>query len=331
MASVLNQPYFHDEAAAFTALEAIVWPNGPVCPFCHATDRIGRLEGVRSKPSRKHPEGIVRHGLHKCYHCKHQFTARKGSVFESSHLELRQWLQAAYLMCSSKKGVSSHQLARTLGITVKSAWFASHRLREAMKDNNLLPLGGEGRIIESDETYWGPKDVDTDPAMKRRRKGKPGTGGKARIMTLVERGGSARSVHVADLTNATMQRILVSNADTKSRLVTDEGTAPSIGLLFARHDTVKHSIDEYARYIKDDDDKRYVVTTNTVEGFFGVFKRGMRGIYQHCKEKHLHRYLAEFDFRYNNRIALGVNDQARTRKALAGVMGKRLTYRDSSA
>jgi transposase-like protein len=330
MASVLNEPYFHDEAAAFAALEAIVWPNGAVCPFCHATDRIGRLEGVRSKASKKHPQGIVRHGLHKCYHCKGQFTARKGTVFESSHLELRQWLQAAYLMCSSKKGVSSHQLSRTLGITVKSAWFASHRLREAMKDGNLLPLGGEGRIIESDEAYWGPKDVDS-PEMKKRRRGKPGTGGKARIMTLVERGGSARSIHVADLTNATMQAVLLANADTKSRLNTDEGTAPSIGLLFARHDTVKHSIDEYVRYTEDEDGKPYVVTTNTVEGFFGVFKRGMRGIYQHCKEKHLHRYLAEFDFRYNNRVALGVNDTTRTTTALKGIVGKRLMYRDSFA
>lgn len=154
MTSVLNQPYFHDEAAAFRALEAIVWPDGPTCPHCGATDRIGRLEGVRSKPSKKNPEGVVRHGLHKCYHCKGQFTARKGTVFESSHLELRQWLQAAYLMCSSKKGVSSNQLARTLGITVKSAWFASHRLREAMRKGDLSPLGGEGKIVEANETFY---------------------------------------------------------------------------------------------------------------------------------------------------------------------------------
>ena len=140
MASVLNEPYFNDEAAAFAALEAIVWPNGPICPHCGATDRIGRLEGVRSKPSKKHPEGLVRHGLHKCYHCKGQFTARKGTVFESSHLELRQWLQAAFLMCSSKKGVSSNQLARTLRITVKGAWFASHRLREAMRTGPCTSL-----------------------------------------------------------------------------------------------------------------------------------------------------------------------------------------------
>jgi hypothetical protein len=187
-----------------------------------------------------------------------------------------------------------------------------------MKSGGLEPLGGEGKIIESDETYWGPKDVDTNPAMKRRRRGKPGPGGKARIMTLVERGGRARSVHVSDLTNETMQNILLANADRKSRLMTDEGTSPSIGLLFASHETVKHSAYEYARGD---------VTTNTVEGYFGVFKRGMRGTYQHCKEKHLHRYLSEFDFRYNYRMKLGYNDGDRAALAAKNAAGKRLTYR----
>jgi transposase-like protein len=178
MASVLNEPYFHDEAAAFAVLERIVWPNGPVCPHCGAVDRIGRLEGVRSKPSKKHPEGIIRHGLRKCYHCKGQFTARKVTVFESSHLELRQWLQAAFLLCSSKKGVSSNQLARTLGITVKSAWFACHRLGEAMRDGKFDPIGGAGKIVESDETFLG------------RKKGRGARGGTAHKMvvhSLVER------------------------------------------------------------------------------------------------------------------------------------------------
>jgi hypothetical protein len=220
-------------------------------------------------------------------------------------------------MASSKKGISSNQLHRTLGVTLKTAWFMSHRIREAMKVLGVEPMGGEGMIIESDETYWGPKDVETNPAMKRRRRGKPGPGGKARIMTLVERGGQARSVHVSDLTNDTMQRILLANADRKSRLMTDEGTSPSIGLLFASHETVKHSAYEYARGD---------VTTNTVEGFFGLFKRGMRGIYQHCSEKHLHRYLAEFDFRYSNRVRLGINDVNRADRALKGIVGKRLTY-----
>ena len=214
--------------------------------------------------------------------------------------------------------MSAHQVHRTLKITYKSAWFLCHRIRLAMKSGGLEPLGGEGKIIESDETYWGPKDVDRDPAMKRRRRGKPGPGGKARIMTLVERGGQARSVHVADLTNETMERILLTNADHKSRLMTDEGTSPSIGLHFASHETVKHSAYEYARGD---------VTTNTVEGYFGVFKRGMRGTYQHCKEKHLHRYLAEFDFRYNHRVKLGYNDGDRAALAAKNASGKRLTYR----
>lgn len=305
--SVLDAKHFHHEEAAYAYLEARVWPNGPVCPHCGGMDRIGKMKGKSTRV-----------GVYKCYACRKPFTVKVGTVFESSHIPLRHWLQAVFLISSSKKGISSNQLARTIGCTLKTAWFLSHRVREAMKDVNLSPLGGEGKIVESDEAYWGGKDVDTNPTMKARRRGKPGPGGKARIMTLVERGGRARSVHVADLTNETMQRILLENADTKSRLMTDEGTSPSIGLLFASHETVKHGAREYAR---DD------VTTNTVEGYFSVFKRGMRGTYQHCAEKHLQRYLSEFDFRYNNRIALGVNDVERADQALKGIVGKRLTYR----
>lgn len=213
-----------------------------------------------------------------------------------------------------------------LNCGLKTAWHLTHRIREIMAEcGPLPPLGGEGQVIESDETYWGPKDVETHPEMQRRRRGKPGPGGKARIMTLVERGGRARSVHVADLTNETMQGVLLANADTESRLVTDEGTAPSIGLRFARHDTVKHGAKEYAHYL-DEDGEKFTVTTNTVEGFFSVFKRGMRGTYQHCKENHLHRYVSEFDFRYNNRAKLGVNDVQRERIAVKAAKGKRLTY-----
>ncbi|MGA8614333.1 MAG: IS1595 family transposase, partial [Xanthobacteraceae bacterium] len=269
--SILSALQFHNEAAAVAHLEAIVWPNGPVCPHCGGIDRITPVKGGRI-------------GLKRCGDCKKQFTCKVGTVFEDSHVPLHKWFQAAHLIASSKKGISSHQLHRTLGVTYKTAWFMAHRLREAMAVRGALPpLGGEGKVIESDETYIGRKDVDTDPAMKRRRKGKPGPGGKSRVMTLVERDGSARSVHVADLTNETMQRILLENADRKSRLVTDEGTAPSIGLLFSKHDTVKHGADEYVRRV-DEDGKEFVVTTNTVEGFFSIFKRGMRGVYQHCSE-----------------------------------------------
>ncbi|HEV8464626.1 MAG TPA: IS1595 family transposase [Pseudolabrys sp.] len=306
MKSVLCDGHFHKEQAAYTFVEARVWPNGPVCPHCGGADRISKMQGKST-----------RIGAYKCYQCRKPFTVKIGTIFESSHVPLRHWLQAIFLLSSSKKGISSNQLARTLGCTLKTAWFLSHRIREAMRGVGLPPLGGAGKIIESDETYWGPKDVDTNPKMRARRRGKPGPGGKARIMTLVERGGQARSVKVADLTNETMQRILLENADRNSRLMTDEGTAPSIGLLFAKHETVKHSAREYARGD---------VTTNTVEGYFSVFKRGMRGTYQHCAEKHLERYLAEFDFRYNNRVALGVNDVQRAERALKGVVGKRLTY-----
>ncbi|HZT27773.1 MAG TPA: IS1595 family transposase [Pseudolabrys sp.] len=307
--SVLSKPYFHDEKAAYAHLEGLLWPEGPTCPHCGNADakRITRLEGK-----------ATRIGVHKCNECRKQFTVKVGTVFESAHVPLHKMLQAVYLMTCSKKGVSAHQLHRILQVTYKTAWFLAHRIREAMKTDGLPPLGGEGKIIESDETYWGPKDVDTDPVMKARRHGKPGPGGKSKIMTLVERGGQSRSVHVADLTNETMARVLLANADRKSRLMTDEGTAPSIGLLFAKHETVKHSANEYARGD---------VTTNTVEGFFSIFKRGMRGVYQHCSEKHLHRYVAEFDFRYSNRVALGVDDELRSRRALKGVIGKRLTYR----
>jgi transposase-like protein len=318
MSSVLNEAYFHDEAAAFKALEAIVWPNGPTCPHCGATDRIGRLEGVRSKPSKKSPQGIVRHGLHKCYHCRSQFTARKNTVFESSHLELRQWFQAAYLMCSSKKGVSSNQLARTLGITVKSAWFASHRLREAMRTGGLAPMGGSGKIVEIDETLQGR----VEGAPRTIRWGQHHNWRNC-VLTLVERDGEARSFHVASATMANLLPIIRKNVSRDTRVMTDELTSyQRLGDEFAKHEAVTHSEKEYVRGD---------VTTNTVEGYFSIFKRGMRGVYQHCSEKHLHRYLAEFDFRYNNRTRLGMNDVDRTAKAMRGIVGKRLTYRDSSA
>jgi transposase-like protein len=314
--SILSAKVLQNEAAAIAWVEGYVWPNGPVCPHCGGVERIGKMGGK-----------ATRIGLWKCYQCRKQFTVKVGTIFEDSHVPMNLWLQAMYLLCSSKKGISSNQLSRTLGVTLKTAWFMSHRIREAMAERGVLPpLGGEGQVIESDETFWGPKDVDTNPAMQARRKGKPGPGGKARIMTLVERSGRARSVHVEDLTNQTMQRVLLGSADTKSRLVTDEGTAPSIGLHFKRHDTVKHSAGEYVRYV-DEDGEQFTVTTNTVEGFFGVFKRGMRGTYQHCAEKHLHRYASEFDFRYNNRVRLGVDDVERTVRAVKGIVGKRLTYR----
>ena len=303
--SILARPYFHDETAAYAELESIVWPNGPVCPHCGATDRIAPLTG------KSH-----RIGLKKCYHCRQQFTVKVGTVFEQSHVPLHKWLQAAYLMCSSKKGISSNQLHRTLGVTLKTAWFMSHRIREAMKTGNSLfrpPVGGGGGTVEAEETYFGTKEG--------RNKGRPGPGHKHAVFSLVERGGEVRSFHVKDTKASTLRPIMAVHIARDAHLMTDEARVYTyVGHNFASHGTVAHGQDEYVRGN---------VHTNTIEGFFSVFKRGMKGVYQHCGERHLKRYLAEFDFRYNARAALGVNDSYRTEKALRGIVGKRLIYRDS--
>lgn len=314
MASVLNEAYFHDEAAAFKALEAILWPEGPVCPHCGAIDRINRLEGVRSKPSKKHPEGEVRLGLWKCYHCRGQFTVRKGTIFEASHLKLHQWFQAAYLMCASKKGVSSNQLHRTLGCTLKTAWFVSHRLREAMRQGDLaVPLGSGGGAVEADETFiWRKKGMQIQAGYEH----------KMAVLTLIDRDArTSRSSVLEKVRPSTIAPILRENIAREARLMTDEaGHYLHVGKEFAGHGVVRHSRKEY---VKGD------AYTNTAEGYFSIFKRGMKGIYQHCHEKHLHRYLAEFDFRYNNRQATGVSDLGRAAAAIMGTKGKRLLYRDS--
>jgi transposase-like protein len=320
MASVLNELYFHDEAAAFERLEAIVWPNGPVCPHCGNVGKFYALEGVRTKPSKKNPEGVVRYGLKKCAACRGQFTARKGTVFEDSHVQLTLWFQAVYLLCSSKKGVSANQLHRTLGVTLQTAWFMGHRIREAMRSGDLSPMGGDGKTVEVDETFIGRQEGQ--PV----RKGAHGFSYKNTVLTLVERGGSARSFHIDSASIANIQPIVRANIERETALMTDEWVSyRSVGQEFSSHDTVNHKREEYVRR-----EGEKVITTNTVEGYYSVFKRGMKGVYQHCKERHLHRYLAEFDFRYSNRFALGVGDVDRTMRALGGIVGKRLTYRDSS-
>lgn len=331
--SILSKKFFHDEAAAFEYLEGLIWGDKPVCPKCGNTEKkIYNLVGVRSKPSKKNPNGVERHGLKKCGACRKQFTVRVGTVFESSHVPLTKWLQASYLMMSSKKGISSKQLERTLEVTYKTAWFMSHRLREAMMAGDLPPMGGEGSVIEADETYIGHKHSKKERLARVRyvrsadgkkvwRVGNRGIGNKHTVMSLVERGGKVRSFHISSATTANVTRILNENADKRSRLMTDEAKFyKKIGYQYASHETVKHKHKEYARGD---------VTTNTVEGYFSIFKRGMKGIYQHCSEKHLHRYLAEYDFRYNNREALGFNDMERTASALQGIVGKRLTYRSA--
>jgi len=260
--------------------------------------------------------------------CRKDFSVTTKSVMESSHIKLHIWLQAFYLMASSKKGVSSHQLHRALGVTYKTAWFLSHRIREAMRNGGIVsPMGGEGAIVEADEPYFGP--VAKDKVRKTTTTGRPFTKGgksgpsnKRAIVSLVERGGSVRSFHVAVADGASVRKIVMDNVSRETRLHTDESKLyHGADAHFAMHETVNHSRKEYARGD---------VTTNSVEGYFSIFKRGMKGVYQHCAEKHLHRYLSEYDFRYNHRIKLGFNDGERADLAIKGAAGKRLTYRQAN-
>ena len=314
MSSVLSAKHFHDEQAAYDWVEARVWPNGPTCPHCGSVERISKMNGKST-----------RIGAYKCYACRKPFTVKVGTVFESSHIPMHIWLQAMALMSSSKKGISSNQLHRILGVGLKAAWFMSHRIREAMRDGSLRPMGGGGAgIVEADETYFGRK---ADPQPSPQRRGRPYTKRKTpwdkrAVISLVERGGNVRSFHVENADKATVNIIVGENIAREARVHTDESKLyGDVAGHAASHESVKHSAGEYVRGD---------VHTNSVEGFFSIFKRGMTGVYQHCAEKHLHRYLAEFDFRYNWRIALGVNDQDRTDSAIKGIVGKRLTYRTAS-
>ncbi len=315
--SVLSQAHFHDEKAAYAFIEAHLWANGRPCPHCGVFDRSSPL---KSKADSKHK---VRIGVYKCYECRKPFTVKVGTIFEASHIKLHIWLQAIFLISSSKKGVSANQLHRTLGITLKSAWFLAHRIREAMRDGGLDALGSEGQIVEADETYFGKK---SGPLPTHNYWGVPypkGKGGAKRahkraIVSLVERGGKVRSFHVDGATKDNVARIVINNVSKEAKLHTDESRLYwGADAHVSEHQTVHHAKGEYARGN---------VNTNSVEGYFSIFKRGMKGIYQHCGEQHLHRYLAEYDFRYNNREALGYNDQDRAVNLLKGVSGKRLTY-----
>jgi transposase-like protein len=315
MAANLQNPIFTNEDKAREWLEARVWPQGPICPHCGATgDDVTKLEGKAHRP-----------GLYQCSACREQFTVTVKTVFERSKIPLTKWLAALFLLTASKKGVSAHQVHRSLGISYKSTWFMMHRLREALRTGGLAPMGGSGRMVEADETLMGK----TEGAPKRLHTG--GSQFRNIVLTLVERGGSARSFHIDGTTIGTLGTILRANIAKESALMTDEATwYPALGREFASHKTVKHSDDEYVRHeawIVNGKLTIDAVHTNTVEGYYSIFKRGMRGVYQHCKEKHLHRYLAEFDFRYNTRTALGYNDYQRAEIAAAGIKGKRLTYR----
>jgi transposase-like protein len=284
MASVLDAPHFKDETSAYAHVESLLWPNGPVCPFCGNTDRIGRLNGKTTRP-----------GLRKCYACLKQFTVKVGTIFEDSHAPLRLWLQAIYLMCSSKKGVSTRQLHRTLGVGLKTAWFMGHRIRHAMAPGSAGPLGGEGVTVEADETYLSKSPKTRKPA------GLPLNAKPApMVFSLVERGGPIRSMY---LDHRNVRSALREHLHNDSRLVTDGSNAYRFVMPSKeQHESVDHSKREWARGD---------VHTNTLEGFFSIFKRGLVGVYQHMDKKHLNRYLAEFDFRMNTRAKLGINDTQR--------------------
>jgi len=306
--SILDQPRFKNEEAAYAYVESVVWPNGRVCPHCGVVDKSGPLKGKST-----------RIGLYKCYACRKPFTVKVGTIFEKSHVPLHIWLQAMHLMCSSKKGFNANQFCRVLRVDFKTGWFIGHRIRLAMDDSGSGPLGGEGKTVEVDETFYGYKtgapEWTLHPEFGWQRKG----GQMRAIVTRIERGGRSRSIRVDDVQARTLRAVVLGNADTKSKLMTDERRSyPAIGRRFANHGSVNHSAEEWVRGD---------VHVNSAEGFFSVFKRGMVGVYQHCNERHLHRYLAEFDFRYSNRAALGIDDAERTERAIRGIIGKRLTYR----
>ncbi|HEV7690487.1 MAG TPA: IS1595 family transposase [Hyphomonadaceae bacterium] len=310
----LQKPIYNDEVAAQAHFEKVRWPQGPVCFHC-GSDNVTRMSGK-----------TVRTGLFQCNEkeCRGQFTAVMGTVFEKSHIPLHKWLMATHLLCSSKKGMSASQLHRELGFgSYRTAWFMAHRIREAMKPGgDLPPLGGPGKVVEADETYYGKAEGRTVAPKGTRGKRKVNKNSRS-IVALVERGGNVRTFHVGSADQWTVENIIIENVSPDTHLATDESRLYThAGELVFNHDTVKHSAGEYVRDW---------VHTNSLEGYFSIFKRGMRGIYQHCAEKHLHRYLAEYDFRYNYRIALGFNDNDRTDAAIAGTVGKRLTYRRTHA
>lgn len=300
--SILSKPYFHNEEAAYEFIESKLWPNGPVCPRCKSTERINKMGGESTRV-----------GTYKCYACRKPFTVKIGTIFEASHVKMNLWLQAIYLIASSKKGISSNQLHRTLGVTLKTAWFMSHRIREAMKSTDCSPFGSEGGLVEVDETYMvKTKGLGGGSHISKKRK----------VVALVDRETmQVRSIVVDRVSIDTLKPIIEANLAKQAQLMTDQAQHyKKIGKSFAEHHTVNHSTGEY---VKKENPQLH---TNTVENYFSVFKRGMKGTYQHCGHHHLNRYLAEFNFRYNHRAKLDYTDEQRADALLTGVVGKRLTY-----
>jgi len=300
----LRNPIFHDDNAAREYLETVLWPHGPVCPRCGVLgDRITKMTGKSLRP-----------GVYNCKDCRKPFSVTVGTVMERSHIPLSKWVLATRLMAASKKGMSAHQLHRMLDTSYEAAWFLFHRLREAADDIGATgPLGGGGKIVESDEAYIGGREANKH---KSKRKIKGGHAGKMPVVALVERGGRTKSFHVANVTAANLRSIMVKHIDRKSSLMTDERRDYiELGREFARHERVSHGQEEYVRGDAH---------TNTVEGHFALLKRGVYGTFHNISEAHLSRYLAEFDFRANTR---DLNDGERAAALLAGAKGKRLLYR----
>lgn len=311
----LTNPIYNDEEAARKHFEASRWPDGPICPHCGSVNNAHEMTGKSTRP-----------GVYKCRDCREQFTATIGTLYERSHIPLHKWLLATHLLTASKKGMSAHQLYRMLGFgSYRTAWFMAMRIRESMRE--LFPeekgqLGGGGKIVEADDTVIGGREKNKHRNKRKAENRVGGSMGKEIVFSLVERGGKVRSQHVASINASTLRPILKAQIDAASSLMTDMGGANRIlGDGFARHEMVNHSIDEYVR------GDAY---TNTVEGYFAILKRGIYGTYHHVSPQYLKRYLAEFDFRYNERSALGVEDTERAAKALKGVVGKRLMYRQPS-
>lgn len=307
----LFKPEFTDADKAREWLETELWPNGPVCPHCGTVDEATQLKGVAHRP-----------GVYQCNACREQFTVTVGTLYERSKVPLNKWLAATHLMMASKKGISALQVGRMLGLSKKTAWFLCHRIRESLRETRPDLLGGEGKTVEADETYVGGKEKNKHRS--KRNADNIGGVGKETVFALVEREGRVRSHHVQDISAKNLRPILeqqLSDAR-KTKLMTDgEGQYRILAPMFASHETVNHGIGEYVRGN---------VHTNTIEGYFSILKRGIIGTYHHVSAEHLKRYLAEFDFRYNEREALGVDDTARMTKSVQGIVGKRLTYRRPS-
>lgn len=317
----MTNPIFHNEEAARKHLEAQRWADGVFCPFCRQTETVKALpaEAMMSKPSKKNPVSTPTKGWHHCKACRRKFTVSVGTVMERSHIPLHKWLLAFRLMAASKKGVSSHQIHRSLGITYKSAWFLAMRVREAMglSPEEEGPIGGENKVVESDETWTGGK-------ARNAHKSKP-IPKKHAVVTLVERDGKVRATHVPNVTAKTVGKHLEINVDRQTHLMTDDSNVYiSAGKKFAGHSSVNHSAEQYVRL-------GGFAHVNTAESFHSLIKRGLYGTFHAVSEQHLQRYITEAAFKWNTRTKLGFDDADRTNAAIKGAEGKRLTYRPSNA